>query len=115
MVDFLLMTLGACWMLLFGPATESATYVILAPPLMLAWVRWRGEPGADGYLGGAVACYALLLASQMLSSWEHQYQNVYTHLVQPLGTMILAGTVLAYGAKARAGAEVELAAGAAVD
>jgi hypothetical protein len=115
MVDFLLMTLGACWMLLFGPATESATYVILAPPLMLAWVRWRGEPGADGYLGGVVACYALLLASQMLSSWGHQYQNVYTHLVQPLGTMILAGTVLAYGAKARAGAEVELAAGAAVD
>ena len=115
-VDFLLLTLGTCWMLLFGPATESATYVIMAPPLVLAWVRWLGEAGArGGYLGGAVACYGLLLASQMLSSWGHQYQNALTHLVQPLGTMILVGTVLAYGANGRSGTEAELAAGAPVD
>ena len=96
-LDFLLLTLGACWMLLFGPATESSTYVILAPPLVLALVRWRGEPGGRAWLAGGAACYALLLASQMLSSWGHQYQNAYTHLVQPVGTMILAGTAIAYG------------------
>jgi hypothetical protein len=97
-LDFLLLTLGTCWMLLFGPATESSTYVILAPPLALAWLRWRGEAG--GYVKCAGACYGLLLGSQMLSSWGHQYQNAYTHLVQPAGAMILAGAVILYGWKA---------------
>jgi hypothetical protein len=98
-IDFLVLTLGACWMLLFGPATESSTYVLLAPPLTLAWLRWRAEPPARAYIAGAAGCYALLLASQMLSSWGHQYQNAYTHLAQPLGAMLLATTVAAYGAK----------------
>ena len=110
-VDFLVLTLGTCWMLLFGPATESATYVIMAPPLVLAWVRWRG---ARGYLWSAGACYALLVGSQMLTSWGHQYQNSYTHLVQPAGTMILTAAVLVYGWRQR-GAEGELAGRAAVD
>jgi hypothetical protein len=89
-LDYLLLALGTCWMLLFGPATESATYVILAPSLSLAFLRWRGTK----YLAGAIACYALLIASQMLSSWGHQHQNAYTHLVQPVGTLIFAVTLL---------------------
>jgi hypothetical protein len=96
-LDFLLLTLGTCWMLLFGPATESSTYVLLAPPLLLAWLYWSERPSARGYLNEAAACYVLLVASQMLSSWGHQYQNAYTHLIQPFGAMILTGTVIAYG------------------
>jgi hypothetical protein len=114
-LDFLLLTLGTCWMLLFGPATESSTYVILAPPLALTIVRWSGEPRAARYLGGAIAGYALLLASQMLTSWAHRHQNAYTHLLQPAGTMILAGTVLAYSWTARREPEAVLAGDAAVD
>jgi alpha-1,2-mannosyltransferase len=114
-LDLLLLTLGTCWMLLFGPATESSTYVILAPPLMLAWVLWSGAgAGARIYLKGATACYILLIASQMLSSWGHLYQNAYTHLIQPFGAMILAGTVIAYGWNARPGAEAGLAGNASV-
>jgi hypothetical protein len=96
-LDYLLLTLGTCWMLLFGPATESSTYCILAPPLVLAWVRWRGTP----WMKGAAACYGLLLASQMLTSWGHQYQNAYTHLIQPVGTVIFTITAAAYGWPAR--------------
>jgi len=92
-LDLILLALGTCWMLLFGPATESSTYVILAPPLALAWLHWRGE---TKYFNGAAVCYALLLGSQMLSSWGHQYQNPYTHLIQPIATILLAGTMLAY-------------------
>jgi alpha-1,2-mannosyltransferase len=115
-LDFLLLALGACWMLLFGPATESSTYVILAPPLVLGWVYWLAQgAGAGGYLKGAVACYILLIASQMLSSWGHQYQNAYTHLIQPFGAMILAGAVIAYGWNVRPGAEPALAQRAALD
>jgi len=114
-LDFLLLALGTCWMLLFGPATESSTYVILAPPLALAFVRWLAEPGARGSLAAAIACYTLLLASQMLTSWAHQYQNAYTHMVQPAGTMILAAALLSYGWNPNAGSEAELAARPAVD
>jgi hypothetical protein len=90
-LDFLLVTLGTCWMLLFGPATESSTYVILAPALILAWVRWRGSP----WIRGAYASYAFLIASQMVTSWAHQHQSAYTHLIQPIGALILACTVFA--------------------
>jgi hypothetical protein len=110
-LDFLLMALGTCWMLLFGPATESSTYVILAPPLVLAWLRWRGQP----YLNGAAACYALLIASQMLTSWGHQYQTPYTHLIQPVGALVFTATVAAYGISTRLDADAKLAASAAVD
>ena len=88
-------------MLLFGPATESSTYIILAPPLALAWLRWSGEPQARLYIWAAAACYALLVASQMITSWAHQHQNPYTHLVQPVAAMILAAAVAAYGARRR--------------
>ncbi|HEX4085396.1 MAG TPA: glycosyltransferase family 87 protein [Chthoniobacteraceae bacterium] len=89
-LDFLLLALGTCWMLLFGPATESATYVIIAPPLALACVRWPGTRS----LTGAICAYVLLVASQMLSSWGHQHQTPYTHLIQPIATMIFAATLL---------------------
>jgi len=112
-LDFLLLALGTCWMLLFGPATESSTYVILAPPLVLAWARWSREPQSRGRLICAAACYALLLASQMLTSWGHQYQTPYTHLVQPMGAMILAASLIAYGWKAPP--KAELAGGGSVD
>jgi hypothetical protein len=95
-LDFLVLTLGTCWMLLFGPATESSTYVILAPALILAWVRWNGAT----FVRGAHASYVFLIASQMLTSWGHQYQNAYTHLIQPVGALILAGTVFAAGKNA---------------
>ena len=101
-LDFLLLTLGTCWMLLFGPATESSTYVLLAPPLVLALARWSGRPGERAYptyIRAAAGCYALLAASQMLSSWGHQYQNAYTHLAQPAGTIILAAAATVYGWK----------------
>ena len=32
--------LGACWMMLCGPATESASYVLLAPSLYLNRKSW---------------------------------------------------------------------------
>jgi hypothetical protein len=108
MLDFLLLTLGVCWMLLFGPETESATYVILAPPVVLAWLRWRGEPAAGNFATTALAGYGLLIASQMISSWAHQFQNPYTHLVQPVAAMVLAAAAVWYGfaVNARRGVDI---------
>lgn len=36
-----ILVLGSCWMTLCGPATESSTYVLLAPAL--AWIVYRAE------------------------------------------------------------------------
>jgi hypothetical protein len=51
-------------MTVFGPATESSTYVLLAPALAGALIDARGNPTA--YLPRAVlfASYSLFLASQ---------------------------------------------------
>jgi hypothetical protein len=110
-LDFLLLTLGTCWMLLFGPATESSTYVILAPALILAGLRWSGSVSVRG----AYASYAFLIASQMVTSWAHQHQNEYTHLIQPIGALILAGTVFASVRNGGSGSDAGLAPGARVD
>jgi hypothetical protein len=38
------LTLGTCWMMLCGPATESSTYVLLAPALAWAVLNAGREP-----------------------------------------------------------------------
>jgi hypothetical protein len=54
----LLISLACCWMTLFGPATESSTYILLAPTLawtvLQAWMRpapWWIRAGAAITLG----------------------------------------------------------------
>lgn len=39
-----LLSLVSCWMMLFGPSTESATYVIMAPALAFALVQACSQP-----------------------------------------------------------------------
>lgn len=55
-----------CWMTAFGPATESATYALLAPSLAWAMLgsRLAGRPWWTR--GLYVTCYGLLLSTQML-------------------------------------------------
>jgi hypothetical protein len=47
-----ILVLGSCWMTLCGPATESSTYMLLAPAL--AWMVFRAEserwPGLIGWM-----------------------------------------------------------------
>jgi hypothetical protein len=86
LLDFTLLLLGTAWMLLFGPATESSTYVILAPAVAMALLRWRCD---CGLCSAAWASFALLTVSQMITAWAHQHQNACTHLVQPVGALVL--------------------------
>lgn len=54
-----ILILGSCWMTLCGPATESSTYVLLAPAL--AWVVFRAENERWSGLLGLMTRMALLL------------------------------------------------------
>ena len=65
-----LLALGCCWMTLFGSATESATYVLLAPSLVAALVlTWRDNSKVSGGVhprrsaGTSPAALTLLSAS----------------------------------------------------
>jgi hypothetical protein len=87
--------LGCAWMLLFGPATEAATYVVLSLPVCATLTAaWR-LPGADGTrrargLPAAFAVsYALLLLSDLANSWAHGgTHHLYMRALQPVAALI---------------------------
>jgi hypothetical protein len=54
-----ILVLGTCWMTLCGPATESSTYVLLAPAL--AWTVYRAESERWPSLLGLMPRMALVL------------------------------------------------------
>ncbi|HEY7328675.1 MAG TPA: glycosyltransferase family 87 protein [Gemmataceae bacterium] len=54
-----ILVLGTCWMTLCGPATESSTYVLLAPAL--AWTVQRAENEHWPWLLGLMTRMALVL------------------------------------------------------
>jgi hypothetical protein len=80
-----LLGLGIGWIICFGPATESSTYILLAP--VLAWemlAAWTGASRA-GRLP-ITAVYALLCASGM-SLWFPGGRRV-AQLLQPLAGLV---------------------------
>jgi hypothetical protein len=83
-----LLALGTCWMMLCGPATESCTYILLAPVLAWAVVEgWQaGRPRAARYLPAA-ALVLLTLAS--VACWFPSGKTVHGLGVQPLAALLL--------------------------
>jgi len=78
-----LFTLGCCWMVLLGPATESPTYALMAPAVVLASVqetepKWLRAP--------AVFALALLLAGFGINSFI-SHKDLFA-IVQPVATII---------------------------
>jgi hypothetical protein len=97
-----LLGLGTCWMMLCGPATESCTYILLAPVLawsvVESWPRGRYLP-AIGFL---------LLTLAQAACWFPLGKMVHALGVQPLAALLLTvGLVAGYagdlGLRARAG------------
>jgi hypothetical protein len=83
-----LLGLGCCWMTLFGPATESCTYGLLAPTLawavLEAWLR-RGSPWLAWVVIGS---YGLFACAQLLVCFPEG------RCLRNLGSLPLAATVL---------------------
>jgi glycosyl transferase family 87 len=81
-----LLTLVSCWMLLFGPSTESATYVMLAPAMVLALAESLNERDSHPWL--LFAAFAVLLTGLALNSFFNIRKNYYSMSVQPLGAVL---------------------------
>ena len=80
------LNLGTCWMLLFGPATEDATYVMIAPPLALALVRTRKTSTRMKFL--LYLSYLVLLTGFSINSFLRLKKNPYNMSVQPLSALL---------------------------
>jgi hypothetical protein len=79
-------TIGTCWMLLFGPSTEDATYAMIAPPITLALVQTQRIPGWMRCL--ICSSYAVLLIGLTLNAFFGLKKTPYTMSVQPLGALM---------------------------
>jgi len=77
-------------MLLFGPATEDATYVMLAPPLVLALVDAFHESRRSWMRIPPILSYAILLLGLAMNSFLGLKKSVYSMSVQPFGALVFA-------------------------
>jgi hypothetical protein len=91
----LLLGLGCCWMTALGPATESATYVLLGPTA--AWLLLTGVAAGHPLALRAVwlTGYGLLVAAQAVAvlpaGWGRTLQGLGP---QPLAALLLLGGLL---------------------
>lgn len=81
-------TLASCWMLLLGPATESATYVLLAPAVILAFVEELERKSPLGLRALLWSALALLLTSLAINSFTHANRDLETMALQPLAAVL---------------------------
>jgi hypothetical protein len=91
-----LFSLGCCWMTVFGPATESATYVFLAPAAAWAVLRTGREryPPLGRYL--ILTGYGLLVLAQV-ANWFPVGRMVHSFGLQPIAGLLLTAGFVAVG------------------
>lgn len=86
----LVLGLGCIWMTVFGPATESPTYVLLAPTaagtFLSAWRDRRSLP----LRGLLLAVYALLVSAQIVAWFAGLYLPYRAWGPQPVAGLLLA-------------------------
>jgi glycosyl transferase family 87 len=80
--------LGTCWMLLFGPSTEDATYAMIAPPIAFAAVQAFGQKSPCWMRTLVCSSYAVLLIGLALNAFFSLKKTPYTMSVQPLGALM---------------------------
>ncbi len=91
-----LLGLGCCWMTVFGPATESCTYILLAPTA--AWAVLESGLERPGHWSGglALAGYGILTLAQFVNWLPGLSRPVHTLAPQPFaGLLLLLGLLAA--------------------
>jgi hypothetical protein len=84
-------TTGTCWMLLFGPATEDATYAMIAPVLVFALVQALYQNTLSWMRVLVCASFALLLVGLVLNAFFSLKKTPTLMSVQPFGALLFAG------------------------
>ncbi len=89
-----LLGLGSCWMMLCGPATESCTYIMLAPALAWAVVEGRQAGQAWPARHLPAAAFALLTLASV-ACWFPAGKAVHGLGIQPLAALLLTAGLVA--------------------
>jgi hypothetical protein len=87
-----LLALACCWMTLFGAATESATYVLLAPSLVALLLDAWAEVGRRRWL--LIGSYGLLVTTQLAGWFPGGAARVQALGPQPLAAALLLLAIL---------------------
>jgi hypothetical protein len=82
------LALGTCWMMLCGPATESPSFVQLAPALAWAAVAAFREKWPLAVRWLPLASFALFIAGVLAGLWPAAAQ-IHALGIQPLATLLL--------------------------
>jgi hypothetical protein len=78
------MSLAIVWMLLFGPATEAATYVLIAVPSAYLLIAGWSDVSQSALRVVSTLTYLGFVSAHILNSWFLIKKNVYlVHAIQP--------------------------------
>jgi hypothetical protein len=87
-------TLGLCWMTVFGPAVETSTLILLAPVLPRELLDRAGQP--RWARAAAVAGAALFLTAMIALAFPHAiHRPILATGIQPLGAALVAASATA--------------------
>jgi hypothetical protein len=84
-------TTGTCWMLLFGPTTEDATYAMIAPALAFATVQAFHQKTPLWMRILVCGSFAFLLLGLILNAFFGLKKTPLTMSVQPFGALLFLG------------------------
>lgn len=90
------LSLACCWMTVLGPATESATYILVAPAVAWGIVLGETNPGARASRIGYAIVFGLFIVSQVALNIQPAGKFFRDHLQPlPLAGLLLLIVVLA--------------------
>ncbi len=92
----LVFTLVCCWMLLLGPATESSTYILLAPAMAFALVEAFSRPFPKWMRGLVSASVAVLIGAAIFISVAGKRRELWCMSTHQVGTVLFAVFALAW-------------------
>jgi hypothetical protein len=82
------LAMGCCWMTLLGPATEAATYILLAPILAWTLLEIRSTECSAWWRGIAYASFGLFVVA-LLAGLFPNTSEVHALGLHPLGALLL--------------------------
>jgi len=92
----LIFTLVCCWMLLLGPATESSTYILLAPAVSLAAVEAFSRPFPRWMRVLVAAALTIPIGGAAFIAFAGRRRDLWSMSIQQIGTVLFAVFALAW-------------------
>jgi hypothetical protein len=94
-----MLNMFSIWVVLFGPATEACTYVVMSP--VVAWALLDAWRRGSGWLFGTLLVVSLCMmgpmATDMFGASVRVFANAYA--IQPAGAILFFGVLLAERAR----------------